>query len=68
VAIEYIGLLPVLILIGLCAIQLGLAVYAVQQAGTAARAAARVASLAHTNVSYQTAGHDAISGFLTASI
>lgn len=42
--IEFAGYLPVLLVIGLAAIQLGLIGYGVNQAGTAARAAARVAS------------------------
>lgn len=41
VAIEYLGFLPVLLLVGLAGLQLGFAAYAAQQAGTAARAAAR---------------------------
>ncbi|MEU2107581.1 TadE/TadG family type IV pilus assembly protein [Streptomyces sp. NPDC019507] len=44
-AIEYLGWIPILLLIALAAIQLGIAVYAVQQAGTAARAAARTESI-----------------------
>ncbi|MGW9378002.1 TadE/TadG family type IV pilus assembly protein [Streptomyces albidoflavus] len=42
--LEFAGFLPVLLLIGLAAIQLGLVGYAANQAGSAARAAARVAS------------------------
>lgn len=42
VALEYIGFLPILLLVGLCGIQLGWAAYVVQQAETAARTAARV--------------------------
>lgn len=45
VAIEYLGFIPVLLLVGLAAIQLGVVAYAAQQAGTAARAGARAASL-----------------------
>ncbi|MCK1821181.1 pilus assembly protein [Streptomyces sp. XM83C] len=45
VAIEYLGFIPVLILVALAGIQLGLVAYAAQQAGTAARAGARSASL-----------------------
>ncbi|OEV04812.1 TadE family protein [Streptomyces oceani] len=41
---EFAGMLPLLLLVALAAIQLGLAGYAVQQAGTGARAAARTAS------------------------
>ncbi|KAB7852528.1 pilus assembly protein [Streptomyces mobaraensis] len=44
-AVEFIGFLPVLLLVGLAAIQLGLAAFAAQQAGTGARAAARTATL-----------------------
>ncbi|MFF1420121.1 TadE family protein [Streptomyces sp. NPDC058280] len=46
-AVEYIGFLPFLILIGIVVIQLGMAAYAIQQAGTASRTAARIAS--HNN-------------------
>ncbi|MEU2251490.1 TadE/TadG family type IV pilus assembly protein [Streptomyces sp. NPDC019224] len=42
--IEYVGVLTLLLVVALAVVQLGLAVYAAQQAGTAARAAARVAS------------------------
>ncbi|MFJ9740354.1 TadE/TadG family type IV pilus assembly protein [Streptomyces sp. NPDC101166] len=46
VALEYLGFLPLLLLVALAAVQLGLIAYAAQQAGTAARAGARSASLA----------------------
>lgn len=42
VALEYIGFLPILLLVGLGGIQLGWSAYVVQQAQTAARTAARV--------------------------
>lgn len=45
VAIEYLGFLPVLIAVGMAVVQLGLVAYTAQQAGTAARAGARSASL-----------------------
>ena len=45
VAIEYLGFLPPLLLVAMAAIQLGLIAYTAQQAGTAARAGARAASL-----------------------
>ncbi|MFH9421390.1 TadE/TadG family type IV pilus assembly protein [Streptomyces sp. NPDC017529] len=45
VSIEFIGFLPILLLVALAVVQLGLAAYAVQQAGTGARAAARTATL-----------------------
>ncbi|MFF0199327.1 TadE/TadG family type IV pilus assembly protein [Streptomyces sp. NPDC005017] len=44
-AIEYLGFLPVLILVAMAGVQIGLIAYAGQQAGTAARAGARSASL-----------------------
>ncbi|MFB6823446.1 TadE/TadG family type IV pilus assembly protein [Streptomyces virginiae] len=40
--LEYLGFLPILILVALCGIQLGWTAYVVQQAQTAARTAARV--------------------------
>ncbi|MBT3164335.1 pilus assembly protein [Streptomyces sp. Vc74B-19] len=45
VALEYLGFLPVLILVAMAGVQLGLIAYTAQQAGTAARAGARSASL-----------------------
>ncbi|MFJ7155535.1 TadE/TadG family type IV pilus assembly protein [Streptomyces sp. NPDC101118] len=45
VAIEYVGWLPLLLLVALIGIQVGLVSYAAQAAGTAARTAARVESL-----------------------
>ncbi|TLQ44033.1 TadE/TadG family type IV pilus assembly protein [Streptomyces marianii] len=61
-AIEYLGWIPILLLVALAAIQLGIAVYAVQQAGTAARAAARTASI--DNGSGVQAGKAAMSDWL----
>ncbi|MEV0980781.1 TadE/TadG family type IV pilus assembly protein [Streptomyces sp. NPDC049915] len=61
VAIEYLGFLPVLLLVALAGIQLGLVAYAAQQAGTAARAGARSASL---DDDYQQACRDAVSDAL----
>ncbi|MER7477005.1 TadE/TadG family type IV pilus assembly protein [Streptomyces sp. NPDC126510] len=45
VALEYLGFLPILLLVAIGAVQLGLIAYTAQQAGTAARAGARSASL-----------------------
>jgi Flp pilus assembly protein TadG len=42
--LEFAGIIPILLVVGLAAIQLGLIGYGINQAGTAARAAARVAS------------------------
>ncbi|MFE3737627.1 TadE/TadG family type IV pilus assembly protein [Streptomyces sp. NPDC059134] len=44
VALEYLGFVPLLLLVGFFAIQIGIVAYVVNQAGTAARAAARTAS------------------------
>ncbi|MGV9856434.1 TadE/TadG family type IV pilus assembly protein, partial [Streptomyces sp. NPDC003442] len=63
-SIEFLGFLPILILVALAAVQLGIAAYAAQQAGTAARAAARTASLDEPRTSPQAAGKAAISGWL----
>ncbi|MCN9244465.1 pilus assembly protein [Streptomyces sp. RY43-2] len=62
--LEYVGVVPLLIVIGLLVVQLGLAAFAVQQAGTASRAAARMASYDHPDRSYQQAGRDAMSDSL----
>ncbi|MER5909191.1 TadE/TadG family type IV pilus assembly protein [Streptomyces sp. NPDC001982] len=45
VALEYLGFIPILVLVALAGVQLGLIAYTAQQAGTAARAGARAASL-----------------------
>ncbi|MEO3840453.1 MULTISPECIES: TadE/TadG family type IV pilus assembly protein [unclassified Streptomyces] len=66
VAIEYIGFLPVLIFIALAAVQLGIAAYTASQAGTAARAAARMESLDDPPSSAAAAGAAAISDWLDA--
>lgn len=63
-SIEFLGFLPVLLLVGLAAVQLGLAAYAAQQAGSAARAAARTATLDDPRVSPGDAGRAALSGWL----
>ncbi|MEV5885579.1 TadE/TadG family type IV pilus assembly protein [Streptomyces sp. NPDC052020] len=58
---EYIGFLPVLIAVAMAAVQLGLIAYTAQQAGTAARAGARSASLQE---SAQDACASVVSGWL----
>ncbi|MGI5437497.1 TadE/TadG family type IV pilus assembly protein [Streptomyces shenzhenensis] len=45
VAIEYLGFIPILLLVALAGLQIGVVAYTAQQAGTAARAGARAASL-----------------------
>ncbi|MFI6049221.1 septum site-determining protein [Streptomyces violascens] len=68
VALEYIGFVAILLLVGLAAIQLGVAAYAVNQAGTGARAAARAASLDDPKgLSPQAAVQAAVEGWLHPS-
>ncbi|CAM5424797.1 TadE/TadG family type IV pilus assembly protein [Streptomyces narbonensis] len=69
VAIEYLGFLPILLIVGLAGLQLGLAAYAAQQAGTAARAAARAATTDEENApDCETAGRAAVSGWVDPDI
>ncbi|WP_411071610.1 TadE/TadG family type IV pilus assembly protein [Streptomyces sp. cmx-4-25] len=63
-ALEFLGWLPVLLLVGLLAVQLGLAAFAAQQAGTAARAAARVVSDPDADMGAQQAAKEAVSDWL----
>ncbi|OEJ97959.1 septum formation initiator [Streptomyces thermolilacinus SPC6] len=58
---EFAGWIGFLLIAALAAIQLGIVAYAAQQAGTAARAAARVASQGGDG---EAAGHGAMSGWL----
>ncbi|WP_459186456.1 TadE/TadG family type IV pilus assembly protein, partial [Streptomyces sp.] len=63
-ALEFLGVLPILLLIALAGIQLGLVAYTAGQAGTAARTAARMAAKHDPPVSGETAGLDAVSDWL----
>ncbi|MEU0403903.1 TadE/TadG family type IV pilus assembly protein [Streptomyces sp. NPDC006197] len=64
-AIEYLGFLPILLIVGLAGLQLGIAAYAAQQAGTAARAAARAMTTDdETRIDPQTAASAAVSGWI----
>ncbi|WP_346777075.1 TadE/TadG family type IV pilus assembly protein [Streptomyces sp. HNM0575] len=65
-SLELAGMLPLLLLVAMAAIQLGVAGYAVQQAGTGARAAARIASREDIADDYATSGKAAMSDW-TAS-
>ncbi|MFD5750217.1 TadE/TadG family type IV pilus assembly protein [Streptomyces sp. NPDC127033] len=67
VAIEYLGFIPLLLLVGLFAIQLGIAAYTANQAGTAARVAARTASQdkLDNELDPEVAGRRAISDWLS---
>ncbi|GAA0487432.1 MULTISPECIES: TadE/TadG family type IV pilus assembly protein [Streptomyces] len=62
--VEFLGMLPILILVGLALVQFGIAAYAIQQAGTGARAAARTAGLDEPEIGYAQAGKAAMSGWL----
>ncbi|WP_330459548.1 pilus assembly protein [Streptomyces sp. NBC_00820] len=64
VAIEYLGFIPILLIVALAGIQIGAVAYAAEQAGTAARAGARAASLRQ---SYAQACADAVSGGITVT-
>ncbi|MGW8378792.1 TadE/TadG family type IV pilus assembly protein [Streptomyces sp. ODS28] len=62
-SLEFVGLLPLLLLVGCAALQLGIVGYAVQQAGTGARAAARAASQEDLADGAQATGRAAMSGW-----
>ncbi|MCX2969150.1 MULTISPECIES: TadE/TadG family type IV pilus assembly protein [Streptomyces] len=62
-AIEFLGFVPLLLLLALAGIQLGLAAYTAQQAGTAARTAARYVSQDDDRAAAG-AGEAALSGWL----
>ncbi|MFH8614072.1 TadE/TadG family type IV pilus assembly protein [Streptomyces sp. NPDC017979] len=63
-AVEYAGIVALLIFLALAAIQLGVVAYAAQQAGTAARAAARAEAAPDGGGRAVPAGRAAISGWL----
>lgn len=65
VAVEYLGFLPLLLLVAMLALQLGLAAYAANQAGTAARAGARTAASYDAHGDPRSAARSAVSGWLT---
>ncbi|WP_328536985.1 TadE/TadG family type IV pilus assembly protein [Streptomyces sp. NBC_00344] len=59
--LEFTGMLPIVLFVGMAAIQLGIAGYAANQAGTAARAAARTEAQGRPGAA---AGQSALSGWL----
>ncbi|MFT2020086.1 TadE/TadG family type IV pilus assembly protein [Streptomyces sp. 796.1] len=63
-AVEFLGFLPILLAVALAVVQLGIAAYTVQQANTAARAAARTATVDDPKSSPESAGQAAISSWL----
>ncbi|MFF2652087.1 TadE/TadG family type IV pilus assembly protein [Streptomyces sp. NPDC058045] len=62
VAVEYLGFIPILLLVAMAGVQVGLVAYTAQQAGTAARTAARSASL--DNPGWRQDGYRAVSGWV----
>jgi len=64
VALEYLGFIPILVLVAMAGVQIGLIAYTAQQAGTAARAGARAASIEE---SAQEGCVNAISDWLTVA-
>lgn len=64
VALEYLGFLPLLLLVAMGALQLGLAAYAANQAGTAARAGARTAASYDAHGDPRSTARSAVSGWL----
>lgn len=62
-SIEFAGMLPLLLLVAVAAVQLGIAGYAVQQAGTGARAAARTAAQEESAGACAGTGKAAMSGW-----
>lgn len=64
VAVEFLGFVPVLLLVAFATIQLGVVAHTVSQAGTAARAAARTASYEEADADPAAAGRAAVSSWL----
>jgi Flp pilus assembly protein TadG len=67
-SLEYLGMLPFLLLVALTGIQLGIVAYCNEQAGTAARTAARTAAQANPKTDPATAGRNAVSGWVNPTI
>ncbi|MBY8877134.1 pilus assembly protein [Streptomyces sp. PLK6-54] len=67
-SLEYLGMLPFLLLIALAGIQLGIAAYCGEQAGTAARTAARTAAEHSPHPDAAQAGRDAVSDWVHPDI
>ncbi|MEV0574005.1 MULTISPECIES: TadE/TadG family type IV pilus assembly protein [unclassified Streptomyces] len=63
-AVEYVGVLTLLLVVALAVVQLGIGVYAAQQAGTAARAGARVGSDKYQYPRAVSVAHDSLSDWL----
>ncbi|CAM5265292.1 septum formation initiator [Streptomyces spiroverticillatus] len=65
-SLEFTGFLPILLIVVLAAIQLGIAGYAALQAGSGARAGARIGSQEDYRGQCTAAGNAAMSGWLVA--
>ncbi|MFI9205374.1 TadE/TadG family type IV pilus assembly protein [Streptomyces sp. NPDC053048] len=65
-SVEFLGFLPLLLLVALGAVHLGLAAFAAQQAGTGARAAARTATLDEPQAAPAVAGSAAMTDWVAA--
>jgi len=65
-SLEFAGLLPLLLVVAMAVLQLGIAGYAVQQAGTGARAAARTAGRPDASGEYAATGKAAMSGWVAS--
>ncbi|MEU8673701.1 TadE/TadG family type IV pilus assembly protein [Streptomyces sp. NPDC048560] len=63
-AIEYVGVLTLLLVVAMAVVQLGIAVYAAQQAGTASRSGARVESYDRASMGGEQAARASMSGWL----
>lgn len=66
-AVEFVGWVPLVLVVALAAIQLGVAGFAALQAGSGARAAARAASQEELADRYEATGRGAMSGWLADS-
>ena len=67
-SIEFLGFLPVLLLVALAGVQLGLVAFVGSQAGTAARAAARTEARQATQGQGHDAGVASVSGWLRQDV
>ncbi|MEV4439248.1 TadE/TadG family type IV pilus assembly protein [Streptomyces sp. NPDC049577] len=64
VSVEFLGFLPLLLLVALAAVHLGLAAFAAQQAGSGARAAARGMSVDAPAGDPETVAREAMTGWV----
>lgn len=67
-SLEFVGMLPLVLFVGMAVIQLGIVGYTVQQAGTAARAAARTAAQEESKDRFAGAGTASVSDWLADGV